>query len=264
MIKSLAFNLTNQQSPKVLEYYLLIFEKKKGTATPCMYLTTSYNNLHRSTIMVALRKIVLWLLAGNAMASNQTPNKFNCFVQAPSSLQVMEFQKYITAWTNDVVDSFKKQGITLQEIEVKADPDMPIALKEEAEKENTKAYKTTWEELPAIIKGWIKAHPYQTAFHVVNGVVFFCPAAASGPVLYLLGFGSLGPRAASFASFLQSKFGVVAAKSGFAYMQSAGMGGYGVGTINIASQLSAAVGSLSTWLWRWFSGNGTGGAGDDE
>jgi hypothetical protein len=41
----------------------------------------------------------------------------------------------------------------------------------------------------------IKAHPYQTAFHVVNGVVFLAPGLVTGPILWGMGFGSLGPVA---------------------------------------------------------------------
>lgn len=40
---------------------------------------------------------------------------------------------------------------------------------------------------------WIAAHPYQTAFHIVNGVIVCTPAAASVPFLAALGFGTLGP-----------------------------------------------------------------------
>lgn len=42
---------------------------------------------------------------------------------------------------------------------------------------------------------WISAHPYQTAFHVVNGAIICTPAAASVPLLAALGFGTTGPVA---------------------------------------------------------------------
>jgi hypothetical protein len=32
-----------------------------------------------------------------------------------------------------------------------------------------------YSKLPKEVLDWIKEHPYQTAFHVVNGVVFFAP-----------------------------------------------------------------------------------------
>jgi hypothetical protein len=42
---------------------------------------------------------------------------------------------------------------------------------------------------------WIAAHPYQTAFQIVNGVIICTPAAATVPVLAALGFGANGPIA---------------------------------------------------------------------
>jgi hypothetical protein len=47
---------------------------------------------------------------------------------------------------------------------------------------------------------WIAVHPYQTFFHVVNGVVFVTPAAATVPIFSLLGFSSVGPVAGSARS----------------------------------------------------------------
>jgi hypothetical protein len=47
---------------------------------------------------------------------------------------------------------------------------------------------------------WIAAHPYQTFFHVVNGVILVTPAAATVPIFSLLGFSSLGPVAGSARS----------------------------------------------------------------
>lgn len=45
---------------------------------------------------------------------------------------------------------------------------------------------------------WITAHPYQTAFHVVNGVIICTPAAATVPFLSALGYGASGPIAGMF------------------------------------------------------------------
>lgn len=56
-----------------------------------------------------------------------------------------------------------------------------------------------YEELPKqardYIATYVKEHPYQTAFHIANGIVYFTPAALTSPVLSLLGFTSQGPRA---------------------------------------------------------------------
>jgi hypothetical protein len=42
---------------------------------------------------------------------------------------------------------------------------------------------------------WIAAHPYQTFFHVVNGVVLLTPAAATVPLFSALGLSAGGPIA---------------------------------------------------------------------
>jgi hypothetical protein len=40
---------------------------------------------------------------------------------------------------------------------------------------------------------WIAAHPYQTFFHVVNGVIILTPAAATVPLFSALGLSAGGP-----------------------------------------------------------------------
>ncbi|KAJ9635437.1 hypothetical protein H2199_008440 [Coniosporium tulheliwenetii] len=86
-----------------------------------------------------------------------------------------------------------------------------------------------YEELPKqakdYIRTYVKEHPYQTAFHIVNGVIYFTPATLTYPVLSLLGFTSHGPRAASVASGIMSVFGTGAARGVLATVQSAAMGG---------------------------------------
>jgi hypothetical protein len=49
-----------------------------------------------------------------------------------------------------------------------------------------------------LVLDWIAAHPYQTAFHVANGVILCTPAAATVPVLSAMGFGPAGPVAGKF------------------------------------------------------------------
>lgn len=58
-----------------------------------------------------------------------------------------------------------------------------------------RVYEINYAELPQELKTWIAEHPYQTAFHIVNGVVFFYPNLFTGPILWSLGWTSLGPRA---------------------------------------------------------------------
>lgn len=98
-------------------------------------------------------------------------------------------------WTIGVVDAFKKHGTTRKESAQAMYAQMPSALLDEMEKAHAQLHKIEWKDLPDEIKDWIKEHPYQTAFYVANGIVFFAPAASSGPILWALGFVNKGPRA---------------------------------------------------------------------
>ncbi|KAJ9666695.1 hypothetical protein H2201_003099 [Coniosporium apollinis] len=110
-----------------------------------------------------------------------------------------------------------------------------------------------YEELPKqakdYIRTYVKEHPYQTAFHIVNGVIYFTPATLTYPVLSLLGFTSHGPRAASVASGIMSVFGTGAARGVLATVQSAAMGGYGVGAVNGLTRAGSVLAGAAQ-LWR--------------
>ncbi|MCJ1378291.1 hypothetical protein MMC17_001388 [Xylographa soralifera] len=93
------------------------------------------------------------------------------------------------------------------------------------------------------IEDWIKEHPYQTAFYVVNGIVFIAPGLITAPLLGLMGFGSLGPKAGSAASAFQATVGNVPKGAIFALLESAGAGGYGAGIVNGFAQGGALFGS---------------------
>jgi hypothetical protein len=67
---------------------------------------------------------------------------------------------------------------------------MPEALQSTVDR----AYEIDYAELPQEVKTWITEHPYQTIFHVANGIVFFYPGLVTGPVLWTLGWTSTGPR----------------------------------------------------------------------
>jgi hypothetical protein len=54
------------------------------------------------------------------------------------------------------------------------------------------------------VLNWIAAHPYQTAFQVVNVIVICTPTAATLPVLAALGFGANGPIAGKIESAFSS------------------------------------------------------------
>jgi hypothetical protein len=45
-------------------------------------------------------------------------------------------------------------------------------------------------DVPAVVLRWITTHPGQSALLVVNGVLIFTPAALTGPLLAIMGFGA--------------------------------------------------------------------------
>lgn len=124
-----------------------------------------------------------------------------------------------------------------------------------------------------VVLDWIVAHPYQTAFQVVNGVIICTPAAATVPVLAALGFGANGPAAGkltslhttalhldgqaehvlthvtgSAASAVMAWFGVVPAGGWYAVLQSAAMGGYGASAAAGLAQAGAVLSSVGGWF----------------
>lgn len=62
----------------------------------------------------------------------------------------------------------------------------------------TQVFRFNVTEVPAVVLEWIAAHPGQTGLFVVNGVLFFTPAALTGPLLATMGFGATGPVAGEF------------------------------------------------------------------
>src|SRR5690242_13703145 len=60
------------------------------------------------------------------------------------------------------------------------------------------------------IVDWIAAHPYQTAFHIVNGVIICTPAAATVPFLSAMGFSATGPVAGKSYTTSTAKYAHVA------------------------------------------------------
>ncbi|KAF7869760.1 hypothetical protein EAF04_004544 [Stromatinia cepivora] len=208
--------------------------------------------------MVSFLKFVVWLLVSKTATPTQIINGVSHSNQELSPYDHAELQSLRSEWTVGVDRAFKEHGVTLQEATDTEYALIPTKFRQQEWQEHAKWYKIRWEDLPNIIKEWIRANPCQTAFYVVNGVIFFASAAASGPVLWLLGFTSAGPRAASFASFLQSRIGLVGVRSVFAFLQSAGMGGYGTAAVNTVTRLlAAALGSLGAGLCGWACGNRT-------
>ncbi|KAG6113190.1 hypothetical protein E4U13_003963 [Claviceps humidiphila] len=100
--------------------------------------------------------------------------------------------------------------------------------------------------------------PFSTAFIAAGVLVAAVPGLAVVPALGGLGFGALGPVAASNAAVIQSGIGNVAAGSLFATLQSAGMGGAGTAVVNAAVSGAAAAGSaLKAFHWWKTSEDGS-------
>ncbi|OCK88836.1 uncharacterized protein K441DRAFT_700252 [Cenococcum geophilum 1.58] len=106
-----------------------------------------------------------------------------------------------------------------------------------------------YKNLPTDVTDWIIAHPYQTAFHVAGGVVFFAPGLVSTPLLGALGWTSIGPRAASVAAGIQATLGTGAAGGIFATLESAAMGGYGVAPVAWSTRAGVGAFQAASWVW---------------
>lgn len=116
-----------------------------------------------------------------------------------TSPEFIEFQKRTAEWTFGVIDAFKTHGIALIETAKSTYAQLPSEFREEVEKAHAEVFQAEWKDLPVDAHNWIKEHPYQTAFYVMNGIVFFAPAASSGPILWILGFADKGPRAGKWS-----------------------------------------------------------------
>ncbi|KAL5325681.1 hypothetical protein ACEPPN_006810 [Leptodophora sp. 'Broadleaf-Isolate-01'] len=100
---------------------------------------------------------------------------------------------------------------------------------------------------PAVKKTgeYVKENPGMTAVYAVSGLTILVPGLVSGPALWVFGWGGLGVRGGSAAAAIQASTGNIIAGSGFATLQSAGMGGYGVAAVNgVVQGCSAAVGGI--------------------
>ncbi|CAL3967313.1 unnamed protein product [Diplocarpon coronariae] len=88
---------------------------------------------------------------------------------------------------------------------------------------------------------WCKNNPGQTAVYAASAMTVLAPGIVSVPMLWAFGFAGTGITAGSAAAAFQSISGGIAAKSVFAFLQSAAMGGYGTFVVNgVVSALSAA------------------------
>ncbi|OJD32494.1 uncharacterized protein BKCO1_37000199 [Diplodia corticola] len=88
---------------------------------------------------------------------------------------------------------------------------------------------------------WINQHPYRTAIYVINTAILVVPTTILNPLLGVLGFTSLGPAAGSIAATLHSALSPLTAGGGFSILQSAAMGGYGIGVATGVVRVGAAA-----------------------
>ncbi|KAJ5164436.1 uncharacterized protein N7500_006266 [Penicillium coprophilum] len=108
---------------------------------------------------------------------------------------------------------------------------------------------------------WALENPTLAACAVagVGGVaVAAAPVLVTGPVLSGLGFNVGGVATGSIAAGIQSSMGNVAANSLFAVAQSAGAGGLGGVTANIAAQSCGVLTTMGSAGLAWIKRNSTG------
>ncbi|KAK5707438.1 hypothetical protein LTR17_020675 [Elasticomyces elasticus] len=109
------------------------------------------------------------------------------------------------------------------------------------------------EDLPREIRDYIRNNPKDTAYHVIQGVVFFTPGSVYGPLLKVSGFGRLGHRAHTLATAFQKAYGgAVPAGSWLSSLTSAGMGGRGRITLDRITRLGALTAGAVNKGWGRF------------
>ncbi|KFY32997.1 hypothetical protein V495_08530 [Pseudogymnoascus sp. VKM F-4514 (FW-929)] len=117
-------------------------------------------------------------------------------------------------------------------------------------------YRFNIADVPPIVFGWMREHPGKTVFHIVNGVMVFTPGALTVPLLASMGWATSGPVGSSVASWIQSKIGIVGARTAFAYLQSARMGGYGVSAVNGFVQAFGVAAEGAASVYSYFNSTG--------
>ncbi|ESZ90823.1 hypothetical protein SBOR_8799 [Sclerotinia borealis F-4128] len=75
-------------------------------------------------------------------------------------------------------------------------------------------------------------HPFAIAIGILSIIAIIYPGVIITLLLFILGFGVLGPAAGSIAALIQALIGNVSAGSLFAMFQSAGMAGFGLMTLH--------------------------------
>ncbi|GIJ88617.1 hypothetical protein Asppvi_007542 [Aspergillus pseudoviridinutans] len=150
--------------------------------------------------------------------------------------QVLERLHQVAAHLTPSIDTISNTTGTLFEL-TKQNIPLPTALQ--------------LHDLPREIATCIAQNPLP----LVSICIFAFPKAVISPVLYLAGFGSLGPIAHSLAAWYQASFGNPVAGGLFAHLESAAMGGYGLGVLSTA--LRGLVGVATGVRMALGKGNGT-------
>ncbi|KAL7802644.1 hypothetical protein V8C43DRAFT_77384 [Trichoderma afarasin] len=95
------------------------------------------------------------------------------------------------------------------------------------------------------IQQFVTEHPIEAATLLGGITVTTAPVVAAFPFLGALGFGAAGVAHGSLAAAIQASIGLIAAKSPFAILQSAGAGGMGMTAVKTA--ILAAGGAMTAW-----------------
>ncbi|KAK6442117.1 hypothetical protein LTR95_001646 [Oleoguttula sp. CCFEE 5521] len=111
-------------------------------------------------------------------------------------------------------------------------------------------YTTELQNLASDMLQFTKDNPKVTGLLIIGVPLFMCPQMAAAPALKMFGFTSAGPAAGSLAAQWQGVVGAVPAAGTFASAQSAGMGGYGLSTVNGVVQGIAMVDLMTLLLGK--------------
>ncbi|KAE8384677.1 hypothetical protein BDV23DRAFT_189009 [Aspergillus alliaceus] len=100
----------------------------------------------------------------------------------------------------------------------------------------------------------VSENPKTALWNGVQVAAVLCPGMITVPILSQAGFTSLGPAAESAASWAQPKMGSVVGRGTFAYVQSAGMGGYGRPVVEGVARVVILMPRAAGRTWRYFRG----------
>lgn len=97
-------------------------------------------------------------------------------------------------------------------------------------------------KVPSDVVTWVRENPGQATMHGASIILLAAPGVVTLPALGLAGFGAQGIVGLSAARGAQAATGNVAARSLFAHLTSAGMGGYGLSVVNNVARVAVVAG----------------------